>query len=232
MLRHCAAVGGGSQRCTCPFSLWSFRFLRERSTPRGAPSRRRKLEVLELEGRRHGASDERPLPEGPRCLPLMRGDDDLRSLIGHEVRAENVMFHFPSLAVGRELDRRTAVEVPNLRHVHTVPVRKFTGTQKMIDRSTGATRLTVTMSPGLSVVAALGMPNETKCVDDVPRIHEDTLAPRADLGAQPESFQAREAFGRGARSVFVQPPTIPVPGVTVSGENRTRGLSFQLARDT
>lgn len=92
-------------------------------------------------------------------------------LTGGNPRAEDATNHRLALGVGRELKRRTGVEVPDLGRVDSMPMRTVTGLEKIIDRGACASSAAVFVTPCFTVIAALGVRHEPKLVDDLVRVH-------------------------------------------------------------
>ena len=101
------------------------------------PARRRQLEACEVEARRHGAADQRPVAERARRLPDPARHDDLRRLADVEVAAESQMPSGASVVAHREFERGAGIVMPDFVGIDAMPVRAFAGLEQEEDRGAG-----------------------------------------------------------------------------------------------
>src|SRR5262245_30427443 len=106
-----------------------------RKTLTRLPAGRGHLELLPLEGRRHGAADQGPGSERARALPYAARYHALGQLADREVAAQPQVMDAPAVLAQRQLERRAGIVVPDLVGIdHAVPVRALAGPQQEIDR--------------------------------------------------------------------------------------------------
>src|SRR6185503_3829522 len=139
------------------------------------PVRRRELEALEVEGRRHSAADQGPRAERARRLPDAARHDGLRQLALVEVDADAHMAHALAVAAEREFERRAGVVMPDLVGIDPMPVRALAGLQQEVDGGRGAARL-VGRAVHLAKMPALGMRLQPEAGNDLGGGHAEDQA--------------------------------------------------------
>ena len=94
----------------------------------------REFECGEIEGRRDGTVDQRPVAERPCRLPGVGGHDNLRSILCFQFLAEPVRLLVLIFRGDGKFQRRTRVMVPDLDGVDAMPGRGLAGAQQVINR--------------------------------------------------------------------------------------------------
>ncbi len=134
----------------------------------------RQREAVELEARRHGATDQRVGTCAARSLPMALGHDDLRSTC-QQIRGQHVIRGRAVICCRQAQDqRRACVKQPDFGGIHFVPVTGLTCGQQEIDACTAGSACVV-RRPCLAVMTTFGMGAEAEVLNDLLCGHEDRV---------------------------------------------------------